>query len=411
MGKDIVMGIDSANMFRLGAQQGRLYAEDAMRSLIRRCADAGVQTIYWRVSATGQVAYRSKVRTVIGSQPGLRPGFGFQWTAAETVILRQCDPPAVAVDEAHKLGLRIYGYITLFDEYHPGCESAFETAHPEFAWKHRVQDHHIRGLLCYAYPEVRAHRVAEVEELLGYGFDGVYLDLARTHCAVQPVFVMPLTGGDPYLQYGFNEPEVEEFRRRTGVDPRMANPADAPSATLDRSAYDRLRGEFLTQFLREVRARTADAGADLAVGFYTDAACYLSPAGRRGRVPMGTFYHDVDTWVAEDLVDAFVIIAEHRRYGARDWREHSEAQFAAARDKGIRVYLWAATEGSVDELDGYSGRLPVRAEKGPGLFYEALEAGIHQCLDASADGVYLYEAFHPEKVEGYWKHLTRILAR
>ena len=408
MAKDVIIGIDSANQIYAGYEMGILYGEECLRRLVRRCAETGINTIYWRVSATGQVVYRSKVRTVIGEQPERIEGF--RLAAVEHLVLKQCDPPEVVVDEAHKQGMKIYGYVTLFDEYYPGCESAFEIAHPEYTWKHRLRDHHIRGLLSYAYPEVRAHRLAEVEELIAYGFDGIYLDTARTHCGIQQIVAMPLTGGDPYQEYGFNEPEVEAFKRRTGVDPSFRNPADAPLVRFDRHAWNRLRGEYLTQFIREVRAKTTAAGCRLAVGFYSDGDCYLSPAGRRGRVPMGMFHHDYQTWVEEDLVDAFVLIADHRRFGAKDWNAHSHSQFARAREKGKRVYLWAATEGRIDELENAPGTLPVSVKHEPERFYDALGLGISACLDTSADGVYLYEAHAPEKHEGYWPNLKGILA-
>ena len=401
MRKEVIIGIDSANQIYAGYERGVFYGEDRLRQLVRCCAEAGINTVYWRVSATGQVVYRSKVRTVIGEHPERIEGFSL--ASVEQLVLRQCDPPAVVVEEAHKCGLKIFGYITLFDEYYPGLESAFQIAHPEYTWKHRLRNHHLRGLLSYAYPEVRAHRLKQVEELNGYGFDGLYLDTARSHGGIQPIIAMPLTGGDPYQEYGFNEPEVEEFKRRTGVDPTVRNPADAPLVDFDRDAWNRLRGEYLTQFIREVREKTNQADLRLAVGFYTDADCYLSPAGRRGRVPMGRFHHDYETWVEEDLVDAFVLIAEHRRYGAKDWREHSAPQFARAREKGKRVYLWAATEERIDELDNAPGALPVAIADEPERFYEALGIGINACLDTSADGVYLYEAYAPEMHAGYWK--------
>ena len=179
MAKEIIIGIDSANQFYLGYELGFLYSEERIRDLIRRCAEAGITRIYWRTSCTGQVAYRSKVRTVIGSKPERIEGFRF--ACVENLIIKQCDPPAVAVDEAHKCGLKIFAYITLFDEYYPDCESEFEIRNPQFTWKHRLRDHHIRGLLSYSYPEVRQHRLSEIKELIEYDVDGIYLDTARTH--------------------------------------------------------------------------------------------------------------------------------------------------------------------------------------------------------------------------------------
>lgn len=408
--KEIILGIDFAFQMRLGFEEGYLYDASCIRRLIRRAAEAGVNTIYWRVSATGRVTYQSKVRAVIGkTAPHIE---GFKLCAVENLIVRQADPPAVAVDEARKCGLRIYGYITLFDEYYPGLESDFALANPQFTWKHRLRNHHLPGLLSYAYPEVREHRLAELRELLDYGFDGVYLDTARSHTAIAPVIAMPLTGGDPYLEYGFNDPEVAEFKRRYGVDPRLKDPADAPLVTFDREAWNKLRGEYLTQFLREARVATDSAMADLIVGFYSDGPCYLSPAGRRGRIPMGMFHHDYETWVKENLVDGFVLIADHRRYGNRDWREHSAKQFEPLIRQGKRVYIWAATEARVDELHDSPCPLPASIEKEPEDFFAAMEKGIHACANTSATGVYLYEAYAPEKYaesHRYWERLGGIL--
>ena len=404
--KEILIGVDVANNFYLGYEMGYYYGEDRLRQLIRNCAEAGIDTLYWRVSATGQVSYRSKVRTVIGKRP--KRLSGFQPTSVENLIVRQCDPPAVAVDEAGKCGLKVFAYVTLFDEYYPGMESAFEVENPRFTWKHLSQDHHVRGLLSYAYPEVREHRLAELRELIAYGVDGVYLDTARSHSGIQPVYGLPLTGQSPYLCYGYNEPEVEAFGQETGLDPRQVDRMREVFLPAHLDEYHRFRGRYLTQFIRDARAVTNQAGIELSVGFYTDAACYLSPAGQRGRVPMGRFGHDWQTWVAEDLIDSIVLIAEHRRYGAKDWRENSEAQFAEARAKGKKVYLWAATEAMIDRMEDPPGELPLNVTADRDLFLRGLDRALGQCLATSADGIYLYEAYHQERYD-YWKDLIGIL--
>ena len=406
MGKQLIIGIDVANNLYCGYEMGYYYGEDRLRGLIRNAAAAGIDTIYWRVSATGQVSYPSKVRTVIGDRPARVSGF--QRTSVENLIVRQCDPPAVAVDEAARCGLKVFAYVTLFDEYYPGMESAFEVRNPRFTWKHLSQDHHIRGLLSYAYPEVRRHRLAELKELIAYGVDGIYLDTARSHSGVQPVRGLPLTARSPYLCYGYNEPEVEAFRDETGLDPLAVDRTGNEYLPMHLEEYHRFRGRYLTQFIREARELTRESGIELSVGFYTDAACYLSPAGQRGRVVMGRFGHDWQTWVAEDLVDSIVLIAEHRRYGARDWREHSEAQFADARARGKKVYIWAATEAVIDQMEDPPGQLPLNITADRELFLEGLRRALQKCFDTSADGVYLYEAYHQERFD-YWKDLIEIL--
>ncbi|KKW14568.1 MAG: hypothetical protein UY52_C0024G0001, partial [Parcubacteria group bacterium GW2011_GWC2_49_9] len=212
------------------------------------------------------------------------------------LILKDCDPLRAAIDSARKEKIKIYAYVTLFDESYPGLESEFSEKHPEYCWKHRHCDHVVKGLLDYAYPEVKKHRLDEIKELLSYEPDGIYLDVARSHAAGWPIMALPL-GTNPWENYGFNEPEVEEFKRRYGVDVRLKNLADAPFAKFDEEKWNRLRGEYLTGFLKEVRSEIKSADKKLSVGFYTDADCYLSPAGCRGRTVMGKFYHDWQTWV------------------------------------------------------------------------------------------------------------------
>jgi len=405
--KEVILGVDYNDHLDFGARKGFLYGESHIRSLVRSMADAGVTTVSWRVSLIGQVTYRSKVRTVVGACPAPMPEM-YPGSAAGSIVIQTCDPPAVAVNEARKCGVKIVMYVTLFDEYFPGMESKFEMDHPEYTWRHRFGKDRIRGLLSYAYPEVREHRLAEIRELLAYEPDGIYLDTGRSHCGIQPIMAMPLTGGDPYWQYGFNEPEVAEFKRRYGADPGSLIGLQPRMDDVNFQNWNKLRGEYLTQFLRETRAVVNQAGKQLTVGFYSDAECYLSPVGRRGRVPLGLFHHDYETWAKENLVDGFVIVTEHRRYGGRDWREHSSKQFSPIQRSGKKVYIWGATQARVDELEDSPVKVPVSVTEDRPGFLKAMRKGIEGCMEQTADGVFLYEALHPEEHE-YWTDLKDIL--
>jgi len=125
-------------------------------------------------------------------------------------------------------------------------------------------------------------------------------------------------------------------------------------------------------------------------------------------VPLGLFHHDYETWAKEDLVDGFVIITEHRRYGDRDWREHSVKQFAPIQQSGKRAYIWGSTEARVDELADSPVKLPVSVTEDRREFLRALRKGIESCLAQSSDGVFFYEAVFPEEYE-YWNELKEIL--
>jgi len=132
-GKRVILHVDYADQIHLGYWQGELYGEKRIRNLIRLAANAGITTIYWRVSAVGKVTYRSKVCTILDGCGILRrkPSYSsavppsISYTPAG-IIMKQCDPLAVAIDEAHKQGINIYIYVTLFDESFPGgLESDF----------------------------------------------------------------------------------------------------------------------------------------------------------------------------------------------------------------------------------------------------------------------------------------------
>jgi hypothetical protein len=91
-------------------------------------------------------------------------------------------------------------------------------------------------------------------------------------------------------QFGFNAPVVEEYQARYGVNIREQD--------FDVDAWRRLRGEYVTQFLREVRAFTQTKGIRLAVGM--PRGDYLGP-------PVGNLHLDWRTWVAAGLVDDLIV--------------------------------------------------------------------------------------------------------
>ena len=95
----------------------------------------------------------------------------------------------------------------------------------------------------------------------------------------------------------------------------------------------------------------------------------------------------------------------------KDWLEHSSQQFEKVRRSGKKVYLWAATEERIDEIENAPCSLPVSIKDDSKLFYKALRQGISSCFQTSADGVYFYETYAPEKHEGYWQELKRIIKK
>jgi hypothetical protein len=96
-----------------------------------------------------------------------------------------------------------------------------------------------------AYPEVRDYYHRYVDELLDYGVEGIMFCTKSRHG-------MPLG-----VKFGFNDPIVEEFRRRHGVDVR--------SQDYDREAWLDLQGEYIMSWIKEATARVNGRGGRTAV--------------------------------------------------------------------------------------------------------------------------------------------------
>jgi hypothetical protein len=125
-----------------------------------------------------------------------------------------------------------------------------------------------------------------------FTFDGVFLSL-RTHSP-------PAEHAD---QYGFNEPVVREYERRYG--------RNILAQAFDLEQWRTLRGEYLTQLLRQVGGHLRSKGQKLAVG--VQQGDVIGP-------PFGNMKLDWRRWISERIVDELVvghITNERARYPHR----------------------------------------------------------------------------------------------
>lgn len=194
-------------------------------------------------------------------------------------ILRQC----------HAAGIKVYAYQTIFDCGSPTSvlyggtspfpwESRFTIEHPEYLMESRDGKQRQYGVLCYSYPQAREYMVGVLRHLMTkWAFDGLYL-CTRTHS--QPA--------DFADQFGYNEPIVQEYRRRYGKDLRTEE--------FSRSEWYDLLGEGLTQLLRDVRQ--AIPGKEVLVAM---------PRSDTIGPPYGNMRLDWRRWCEEKLVDGLVV--------------------------------------------------------------------------------------------------------
>ena len=96
------------------------------------------------------------------------------------------------------------------------------------------------GVLSEAEPEAQSWWLGKIEEMLDAGVDGVEIRM------------MNHTNVIDWQQYGFNQPVVDEYQKRHGVD--------ILSQEYSRPELRRLRGDFFTEFLRKASSRVRARG-------------------------------------------------------------------------------------------------------------------------------------------------------
>jgi hypothetical protein len=261
------------------AENEELFDEDMIDRFFQRCAAKNVKRIYWRVSATGNVLYHSKVRTVFKKGP---PSWREGHEAKLLEILRKFDPMEVACTMARKNGLEIYPWVTLFDEGKGVSESDFSRKNQEYVWVSRDQKHRQHGLLCYFYPEVMEHRVAQIRELCQYDIDGLVLS-TRSHSRPE----------DGHI-YGFNEPVIKRFQDKYDADPREGTLEVFHLYRAD--LFHKLLGEQLTEFLAAAKAEMRDKSLFVVV-----------KKGQEAGYPMGGMHLDYPQWAKRGLVDGLIV--------------------------------------------------------------------------------------------------------
>jgi len=316
---DICIGTDTWDMRDCDREMERFMALSA---------HYGIDRVFFRLSVCGAVCYHTKVMT-----PAFENVFArYKTEGLDTccanipslhrrmgAVMRKIDPLAACAKYAHKHGLEIYAWVTVFDSLYYAPETEFFQQHPEYTWVSRDGKKHVPGVPCYAYPEVRNYRLDQMREIVEYDIDGIILSV-RSH---SPWPGRGSTGGNEGARgYGFNEPVVEEYLRRFGKDPREAKPD-----SLDELRFVQLKADFLTQFLREVKQVTSKAGKKLVMN---------SSGSISDPVRANWMYVDTDMLAREHVVDELCIMGS----AAADLN-----RLRLLADGEVKVTTWAGIHG------------------------------------------------------------------
>ena len=200
----------------------------------------GVQRIYWRAPQIDQIIYQSVTRPE-ASHHG-------PWLTYMDHLFADLDTGDHMIRAAKKRDMQVWGVASLFDhgsqahiEYpNKGMgpfftENRIRVEHPEWVPVDRAGIRRMSGPICFAYPGARQALVDMYVRLVeGKGYDGLSFHLYTEN-----------QGPRFDDEFGFNEPIVEEYRKRYGVD--------ILTEDYDKQKLADLRGEYLTQFFRELR--------------------------------------------------------------------------------------------------------------------------------------------------------------
>ena len=271
-----------------GEGDGRLATVDA---LIHRLSfwrnELGAGTIHWRMPRTRVPTYFQAARS---RQHWITKCCDLDW-----------DDFSVVPARAHEAGLKAYLYVSLFDEgwplaspriraksYHNAMhgrdvaqQSIFSRTHPEFIVVDQAGRTRQHGVLCLAYPEVRAHlKKRFLDAISSTQFDGLFICFRSQS--------KPARFAD---QYGFNDPVCRKFYELYGQDPRKE-----PFSLIEQ--WRSLLGDYITQFLSEISSVLHEDGRRLAVGVAR--GDILGP-------PLGNTELQWSTWITDGLIDELIV--------------------------------------------------------------------------------------------------------
>lgn len=269
-----------------GFFSGAYSSAEAIRRPILAYRDTHLAVLEWCITAGSRVNYPSRVTELVGEGMTDFPRRGDRQVSEllHRLAAEGVDTLKVVADACHEVGVLCYASMRMNGDY-PSTwmgEGIPRLFNSNFWWQH--PEWRVRGpkgedgiKLSYAFPEVRAFKLAILREATERDIDGINLDYLR-----HPPF------------FGYETPLVQGFQAKYGTDPR-----DLPT---DDPRWLQFRADIMTEFVRSVRALLDDAG---------------KRKGRRlglsARVDWREYRQwgcDIERWMKEGLVD-YLVIAQH----------------------------------------------------------------------------------------------------
>lgn len=306
-----------------------IWGPQGVRQILDRCKACGLKRVYWRCFDGGRACYASRLMDPLHGfdDDNYHRGRDSAWVLDKLKLYDwgSFDAFKVAITYGHQIGLEVHAWLSINEDDHGwGLASRFTRANPDSRWVRR-DGRAFRSQQSFVFPKVRDYKLALLKEILACGPDGIFFDWIRTG----DVRDNPQTDADGIAIYGYEGPNLEQFRAKYGVDPHSVPNAD------DR--WVRLRAEPQTLFMRDAHALIRQQRRRLLI-----AVLVQHPWGYRGS-PTDTPYKDnlrgllldTPTWAKEGLMDAVVAAGYYRPGGT------PEAAYDAVRQEtGGRVPVW-----------------------------------------------------------------------
>lgn len=187
----------------------------------------------------------------------------------------------------------------------------------------------------YAYPGARQSKVAEfVHMAKTFGIKRFIACIRSESSQIQDA-------PDKADRYGFNEPVVADMKRLYGVDIMTDPRFDVDSDRFDPKdpmvgKWRDLRGSYVTQFFRELRAALRELDPAIQVA--------ATLPGEHIGPPLGNWRMDWRTWVDEGLVDAIItpVTAEANLdldAGKKGYLTHSREDIGIVSHQALHAYV------------------------------------------------------------------------
>ena len=401
--KKLIMNVDFFDELALHWDRGFMDAGD-VEELVATCAGNGIDSMFWRANGLGTAGYPSKI---VGSAEWARTadfslsvarmskkeqeayaaskGEGEPWQGRLTATLERMDPIAEARDACRRHGIDFFIWLDIIDER----RGKFLNEHPECLVLGRDGKTVWPGLRDYANDAAVANELAVVEELLAYKPDGLYLS---TSCHTRH-----LNFPEPEDFFGFGPETVAAYKRATG--------RGVEEGEFDAVKWHSIKGDFFTEFLRNVKARAKAVDAKVAVGTQFGPYTNLTSPYFDGDVKF-RFETQWKRWIDEEIADALILgDYEWPWDGVPTWQPKG---YMAPKGKQIADVLageYVAYSRGRADLYFFSSWLSAYAQHHNGASAADLDGAMRMraltILDTAVDGICLHEAHTFEYYKGF----------